>query len=161
MVLDHLASLQGQRFSLGRHAYETELRTRGHVLRLIKPTTFMNLSGKAVQHWLAIEKLSPEQMLVVTDDLALPYGTLRLKKQGSSGGHNGLKSIEETLGTQSYPRLRFGIGSAYPKGKQVEYVLGNFSSDEQAQLTPLIEKACDMILGFAFEGVDAAMNKYN
>jgi PTH1 family peptidyl-tRNA hydrolase len=161
MVLDHLAYLQGQRFALSKHAYEAEIRTRGHVMRLIKPTTYMNLSGKAIQHWLSIEKLNPDAMLVVTDDLALPFGTLRLKKQGSSGGHNGLKSIETTIQSQQYPRLRFGIGSDYAKGKQVEYVLGRFSADEQAQLQTLIEKATDMILAFAFEGIDTAMNKYN
>jgi PTH1 family peptidyl-tRNA hydrolase len=121
----------------------------------------MNLSGKAIQHWLSQEKIPVENLLVITDDIALPFGSLRLKKQGSSGGHNGLKSIEEHLQSHQYHRLRFGVGSDFAKGRQVDYVLGNFSPDEQISLPLFIEKAADQTLSFALEGADQAMNKYN
>jgi PTH1 family peptidyl-tRNA hydrolase len=160
-VVEELALRQGASFSIDRHAFITEIKTKGKSLILIKPTTFMNLSGKAIKHWLSQEKIPLEHLLVITDDIAIPFGSLRLKKQGSSGGHNGLKSIEEHLGSNQYHRQRFGVGSHFAKGKQVEYVLGNFNPDEQITLPETIVKAADQALCFALEGADQAMNKYN
>lgn len=161
MVADYLAQKHDARFEIGRHAFVTEIRHKGKTFVLVKPTTYMNLSGKAVAHYLSSLKLEKEQLLAVTDDLALPYGKLRLKSKGSAGGHNGLKSIQETLGTDEYARLRFGVDANFPKGRQVDYVLNPFSADEQIDLPLRIEKAADAVLAFGTLGLERAMNVVN
>ena len=121
----------------------------------------MNLSGKAANYWLGALKLSKEQMLIVTDDLALPYGTLRMRAKGSNAGHNGLKSIESITGGANYPRLRFGIGNDFQKGQQVDFVLEKFTPEEFEQLEPLIKQSCEMILSFCAIGISRTMNQFN
>ena len=162
MVADYLAAkFDASRFEIGRHAFTTEFRQKGHTYVLVKPTTYMNLSGKAAAHWLATLKITAENMIVVTDDLALPFGKLRLKGQGSAGGHNGLKNIQATLGTDVYARLRFGVDANFPKGRQVDYVLDPFSNDELIELPTRIEKAGEAILAFGAMGLERAMNIVN
>jgi peptidyl-tRNA hydrolase, PTH1 family len=161
MVLDYLARKYESSFDTGRHAFVTEIRTKGRTFVLVKPTTYMNLSGKAVSHYLNSLKLPPEQMMVITDDIALPFGKIRIRAKGSPGGHNGLKHIEQTLGHNNYPRLRFGVGDDYHKGKQVDYVLSTFSEDEQAELQTLIEKAAESVIAFGTIGLERTMNQYN
>lgn len=160
-ILDRLAAEQSLSFSSSRLADRAEWKHKGRTLVLIKPTTFMNLSGKAVNYWLQAEKLEVSQLLVLVDELALPFGKIRIGPKGSDGGHNGLKSIEEVLQTNAYPRLRFGIGNAYSKGKQVDYVLGKWSPEEQAALPPRIKVAEEAIAAFAFLGLERCMNLYN
>jgi peptidyl-tRNA hydrolase, PTH1 family len=161
MVMDHLAQKFDARFDSGRHAFVAEFRSKGRSYTLLKPTTYMNLSGKAVSHHLHALKVPLENLLVITDDLALPFGKIRIRAKGSAGGHNGLKSIEETLGSNAYPRLRFGVGDQFPKGRQVDYVLSPFSEDDQAELPLHIEKAADAALAFGMIGLPQTMNKYN
>lgn len=160
-VLDALARASSAVFSSDRLAQVAEFRHKGRTLVLIKPTTFMNLSGKAVNYWLQHEKIPVENMLVVTDDLALPFGKLRLRPAGSDGGHNGLKDINTTLGHQNYPRLRFGISAEFSKGKQVDYVLGKWNEEERKTLNERIDLACEIIKTFATAGLQRAMNDYN
>ena len=162
MVGDFLArKYEAAPWVLGRHAFSTEIRHKGHTYVLVKPTTYMNLSGKAAAHWLSTLKLDKAQLLVVADDLALPFGKLRLKAKGSAGGQNGLKHIQETLGTDEYARLRFGIDSSFSRGRQVDYVLSPFSADEQIDLDARLEKAADAVLAFGALGVERAMNVVN
>jgi peptidyl-tRNA hydrolase, PTH1 family len=134
---------------------------KGRTIVLLKPSTFMNLSGKAVNYWMQAEKIPLENVLVITDDLALPFGTLRMKGKGSDGGHNGLKDIQATLNTQNYTRLRFGVGSAFEKGRQVDYVLGDWDSEENQTLEARIEQATLFIKGFATIGVAHTMSNLN
>ena len=148
-------------WSLERRAYRTELRIKGRTMVLIKPTTYMNLSGEAVRFWMQAEKIPQENLLVVVDDIALPLGALRMKKQGSAGTHNGLGNIEAVLGNGNYCRLRIGVGSNFSRGHQIDYVLGQFTSEEQAELAPQIEKASDAVRCFCTMGADRAMNLYN
>lgn len=162
MIADYLAvKFDAPRFEVGRHAFTTEIKNKGHTYTLVKPTTFMNLSGKAAAHWLSTLKIPVENMIVVTDDLALPFGKLRLKGQGSAGGHNGLKDIQATLGTDVYARLRFGVDANFPKGRQIDYVLEPFSADERIELPTRIEKAADSALAFGALGLERAMNVVN
>lgn len=161
MVLDYLANKYEGKFDVSRHSFVTEIKTKGRTFVLVKPTTYMNLSGKAVSHYLNSLKLSPEQMLVITDDIAIPFGKIRIRTKGSAGGHNGLKHIEQTLGHNNYPRLRFGVGDNFSKGKQVDYVLNKFSDDEQIELQTLIEKAADAVIGFGTIGIERTMNQFN
>ena len=161
MVLDELARQEGVKFSMGRHAYHTEMAFKGRTLHLIKPTTYMNLSGKALNHWMNELKIPAENILVVVDELALPFGTLRLKPKGSAAGHNGLKHIEATLGHSNYARLRFGIGNSYPKGRQVDYVLSGFDDDETPELPALIDRSVEMIKSFTTIGTELTMTKFN
>ncbi|RNI29809.1 aminoacyl-tRNA hydrolase [Rufibacter immobilis] len=161
MVLDYLAKKHEVSFDTGRHSFVTEFKYKGKHFTLVKPTTYMNLSGKAVAHWLSVLKIPASQMLVITDDLALPYGKLRMRAKGSAGGHNGLKHIEETLGSNDYPRLRFGVDAQFSKGRQVDYVLSPFSEDEQIDLATYIEKAADMCLSFGTIGLERTMNFFN
>lgn len=128
---------------------------------IIKPTTYMNLSGKAVNFWLSVEKIPVENLLVITDDLALPFGTLRLKKKGSDGGHNGLADIALSLNTTDYNRLRFGVGSDFSKGKQVDYVLGKWNTEEQKTLPERIERSVEIVKSFIGIGVDRTMSEFN
>ncbi|RIJ33559.1 aminoacyl-tRNA hydrolase [Pontibacter oryzae] len=161
MVLDYLAKKYDGNFDTGRHSFVTEIKSKGRTFVLVKPTTYMNLSGKAVGHWLNSLKLTADQMLVITDDIAIPFGKLRIRAKGSAGGHNGLKHIEQTLGHNNYPRLRFGVGDSFSKGKQVDFVLSKFSEDEQPELQTLIEKAADAVISFGTIGLERTMNQFN
>lgn len=161
MVLDYLARKYEGTFDVGRHAFVTEIKTKGRTYVLVKPTTYMNLSGKAVGHYLNSLKLPPEQMLVITDDIALPFGKIRIRAKGSPGGHNGLKHIEQTLGHNNYARLRFGVGDTFSKGKQVDFVLSKFSADEQTELQTLIEKSAEAAIAFGTIGLERTMNQFN
>lgn len=140
------------------HGERAEVRHKGRTLILLKPNTYMNLSGKAIRYWLQKEKIPVENSLVICDDLNLDFGKLRLRAKGSDGGHNGLKSIQDLLGTVDYPRLRIGIGSAFSKGKQVNYVLGKWTPDEAAELPNVLEKAAETIKAFATVGLERALN---
>ncbi|CAG0997078.1 MAG: aminoacyl-tRNA hydrolase [Bacteroidetes bacterium] len=160
-IADALADASASVFTQDRLAFVCETKWKGRTLILIKPTTFMNLSGKAVQYWVQKEKISSQNLLVVTDDIALPFGAIRIKTKGSDGGHNGLKNIIECLQTQEFPRLRFGIGNHFPKGKQSDYVLGKWSKEEEIALSERIKIACDAIQSFAAIGLDYTMNFYN
>jgi len=161
MILDELAKQENAKFYNMRLAYYTEVSYKSRQLYLIKPTTYMNLSGKALNYWMKELKIPIENVLVLVDDLALPLGTLRLKPKGSAAGHNGLKHIEQTLGHNNYARLRFGIGADYPKGKQVDYVLSGFDPDEQPELPALIDRSIEMIKSFATAGVELTMTRFN
>lgn len=148
-------------FSKDKLAFLNHSRFKGKQIVIIKPTTYMNLSGKAVNYWLQTEKIPFENLLVVTDDLALPFGTLRMKKKGSDGGHNGLGDIAATLNSTDYTRLRFGIGNTFAKGQQVDYVLKRWNEEEQKLLDERIEKAVEMIKSFISIGVDRTMSLFN
>lgn len=140
------------------HGELAEVRHKGRTLVLLKPNTYMNLSGKAVRYWLQKEKIVTENSLVVCDDLNLDFGKLRLRAKGSDGGHNGLRNIQDVLGTDAYPRLRVGIGSDFSRGKQVNFVLGKWSPDEAAELPNILEKSAETIKAFVTIGIDRAMN---
>lgn len=161
MALDAIAKENNLKFSTGRLADVVEYKFKGKILILIKPSTFMNLSGKAVNYWLQAEKIPVENLLVITDDLALPLGALRLKGKGSDGGHNGLKNIQETLNTTNYARLRFGVGKEFSKGSQVDFVLGKWSNEEEKLIEPRIKLTVEMIQGFATIGLQRTMTAYN
>lgn len=161
MAVDKLASQFDVKFAIDRHAYHTEFKLKGHQVHLIKPTTYMNLSGKAVNHWMKDLKIEQENVLVITDDIALPFGKLRMKPKGSHGGHNGLRNIEEVLGTPQFTRLRFGVGDDFNRGRQAEYVLAPFPLVELNELPSYLERAAEMITTFCLQGIDTAMNKYN
>lgn len=160
-VVEALAKEHDVAFTLDRAAYRTDFKYRGKTIIMIKPTTFMNLSGKAVNYWLQKEQIPIEHLLVITDDLALPFGTIRLKGSGSDGGHNGLKDIQATLQTHHYARLRFGIGSDFPKGYQSEYVLGRWSTEESTAILERLNAARQTCLAFCSQGLQMAMNQYN
>lgn len=160
-VLDHLAEAAGQRFSTDRYADRAEVRHKGRTFVLIKPSTFMNLSGKAVRYWMEQEGVPVDRLLVICDDLALPFGAIRIRAKGGAGGHNGLASIIEVIGTEDYPRMRFGIGSDFPRGKQSEYVLGRWSPVEEKALAERVDLAGKAVLQFGLLGVAHAMNNFN
>ncbi|WP_294081545.1 aminoacyl-tRNA hydrolase [Proteiniphilum sp. UBA5384] len=160
MVLDAFAKASNIVFEDRRYGFVAEMRLRNKLLILLKPSTFMNLSGNAIRYWLQKEKIENENLLVVVDDLALPFGTLRMKSKGSDAGHNGLKHIQDLIG-QDYPRLRFGIGADFPRGRQIDYVLDRFSEEEQKLLPERIDMAVDMIRSFCLAGVQITMNQYN
>jgi len=160
-VLDALAGASGIFFGSDRLAAKAEVRFKGRTLVLIKPTTYMNLSGKAINYWLQAEKIPLENLLVIVDDVALPFGAIRIKGQGSAGGHNGLTNVQEVLETTNYARMRFGVGNDYPKGGQVNYVLGKWTKEETAALAPRIELACDAIKAFTTIGLQLTMTQYN
>ena len=161
LVLDQLADQQKADFASSRLADKAEFKFKVRSIHLIKPTTYMNLSGKAVAYWLKALNIPRENLLVVVDEIALPFGTLRMRPKGSSGGHNGLQNIEDVLGDQAYPRLRFGIGNEYSKGHQVEYVLSNFSKEQFDALPAIMKKANDMILSFCTICTEKTMSLYN
>jgi peptidyl-tRNA hydrolase, PTH1 family len=161
MTLDRLASSFETKFLMERLAYHTEIKHKGKQIHLIKPTTYMNLSGKAVNYWMKELKIEKENILIITDDIALPYGKLRMKPKGSHGGHNGLRNIQEILNTPEYPRLRFGVGDDFGKGRQIDYVLGNFEGEQFEQLPEHLERASEMILSFCLQGLDKTMNTFN
>lgn len=160
-VADSFVIKHGGSFKLDRHANVANIKWKGKTFCVIKPTTYMNLSGKALKYWMDKENIPLEQVLVIVDDLALPLGTLRLKPSGSPAGHNGLKNIELLLQTNQYPRLRFGIGNDFPKGRQVDFVLGRWTPDEIPYVKDNILKSIDIIESFASAGIDKTMNLYN
>jgi peptidyl-tRNA hydrolase len=160
-VLDALAGASNVVFEDVRYGAVGELSIKGRKLILLKPSTYMNLSGNAVRYWMTKENIPLENVLVVVDDLALPLGILRLKQKGSDAGHNGLKNIQEMVGTNAYSRLRFGIGNDFPKGRQIDFVLGQWSDEEMITLKPRIETACDIIKSFCLAGIQNTMNQYN
>ena len=161
LVLDEFAKECEAKFEVDRHAEVAHAKFKVRQLVLVKPTTFMNLSGKAVNYWMQQEKIPLENILVISDDLALPFGTLRMKGKGSDGGHNGFKDIQATLNTQNYARLRFGIGAEFGRGQQSDYVLGEWSSEEKAALGERISVATEFIKGFATIGVNRTMSNWN
>lgn len=160
MVLDAFAKASNAVFEDKRYGFVAEMRLRNQSLILLKPSTFMNLSGNALRYWLQKEKIENHHLLVVVDDLALPFGTLRMKVKGSDAGHNGLKHIQDLIG-QDYPRLRFGIGDNFSRGGQINYVLDRFSEEEERLLPGRIDMAVDMIRSFCLAGIQVTMNQYN
>ena len=156
-VLDAFAKASNAVFEDMRYGAVATVKLKGRTLILLKPNTYMNLSGKAVSYWMQKEKIELSNLFVVVDDLALPFGTIRLRGKGSDGGHNGLKSINQLLGTQDYARLRFGIGNEFPKGKQVDYVLGEWSSEEEERFPAMLKHCGEVIENFIFIGVDKTM----
>lgn len=160
-VLDFLAKENEASFVSAKLAEKAQFNFKGRSFLLIKPTTFMNLSGKALKHWLQKENIPLEQVLVITDDLNLPFGTIRLKTKGSNGGHNGLKDIQDQLQTTNYARLRFGISDAFSKGQQVDYVLGEWSDTENLTLKERIDMAAQAVISFGTAGPQITMNEFN
>lgn len=160
MVLDAFAKASNTVFSDKRYGYVAETSLRGRKVFLLKPTTYMNLSGNAVRYWLTKENIDEKRLLVVSDDVALPLGQFRLKANGSNGGHNGLGHIQQLIG-QNYARLRLGIGHDFPMGRQIDWVLGQFSAEELEQLQPAIDLAVKMIPSFVLAGIDVTMNEFN
>lgn len=157
-VVDYLCKNLEGNWRGDHHGERADVKWKGRTLILFKPNTYMNLSGKAVRYWLQKEKLQPEDSIVICDDLNLQYGKLRLRPSGSAGGHNGLKSIQEALGNDVYPRLRIGIGDNFSKGKQVNFVLGKWSPDEKAELPHIIEHAAEVVKIYVTLGLERAMN---
>lgn len=160
-ILDSLAKERGTFFSPAHFGLMAKVNYKGRLLVLLKPDTYVNLSGNGVKYWLKQLKIYPENLMIILDDLSLPYGKIRIKAKGSDGGHNGLKSIQQTLNTHQYPRLRFGIGNHYEKGRQVDFVLGKWTKEEQERIAPLMEKAAHAILSFSFQGLTQTMNIFN
>ena len=160
-VLDALASASNIFFNTNKLGDTATLKFKGRTLILLKPSTYMNLSGKAVNYYLQQEKIKQENLLVITDDIALPFGTIRLKGKGSDGGHKGLKNIIETLGNTNYARLRFGVGSDFVQGKQINHVLGDFVPEEQSALPERLEKATNAIKAFTTIGLGRTMSDFN
>ena len=161
MVADHLAKDLDCTFTTSRLAMVSEMKYKGRQMIVIKPTTYMNLSGKAVKYWATQEKIPMENILVVCDDLALPVGTLRMRKKGSDGGHNGLKNIIESLGSSDFCRLRFGIGNDFAKGKQVDFVIGEWKQQEIDEIQPRLDVAVEFVKSFVAIGPDLTMNQFN
>lgn len=160
-ILDALADASNIVFSDGRYGWIAEYKFKGRTFVLLKPTTYMNLSGKAVNYWMQKENIPIENLLVVVDDLALPLGSIRVRAKGSDAGHNGLKNITETLGSQDYARLRFGIGNNFRPGRQVDYVLGEWDKDEKPELPALIDSSIEVIKSFGTIGIEQTMNYFN
>lgn len=161
MVLDELASSSNIFFESNRYADTLTLKFKGRTFILVKPTTYMNLSGKAVNYYLQNEKVKQENLIVITDDIALPFGTIRIKGKGSDGGHNGLKDIIKILGNSNFSRLRFGVGSEFVQGKQINHVLGKFAPEEQEQLSERLKKCGDAIKAFGTIGLSRTMSDFN
>ena len=160
-VLDAFAEASNTLFSTQRYGDVAEVRVKNKKLFLLKPSTYMNLSGEAVRYWMNKENIPLENILVIVDDLALPFGAIRIKGKGSDGGHNGLKNIADMICTQSYARLRFGIGNDFPKGAQVDYVLGNFTREQEDLMPERMKIAIDAIKAFCLSGLTFAMNNYS
>lgn len=160
-ILDEVAKEYNVSFETDKLGDVTSFRFKGRTFVLLKPSTFMNLSGKAVKYWMQKEKISVDNLLIVTDDLNINFGTIRVKAKGSDGGHNGLKDIQEKLTTNKYPRFRFGVGSNYSKGRQVDYVLGEWTSDEESQLIERLPKSVEVITSFGTAGIANTMNNFN
>ena len=160
-ILDALASASNISFEANRYGDTSKLKIKGRALVLVKPTTFMNLSGKAVNYYLQSEKIEPENLLIITDDLALPFGTLRMRTKGSDGGHNGLKHIIQILNSTAFSRIRFGVGNEFSKGKQVDYVLGQWSDEEESALQERVDAAIEMVKSFVMVGAAQTMTLFN
>jgi len=160
-VLNAMAHDAKAEFSIDRHAAVASMKHKGRVLKLIKPTTLMNLSGKAVTYWMIKEKVHPDNILVIVDDIALPLGELRMRKKGGDGGHNGLADINQRLGMSKYPRLRFGIGDTFVRGYQSGFVLGEWTKEEVDIISPKIDRAIEMIKGFVTIGIELTMTKFH
>lgn len=160
-VLDALCRASGAVPAPDRYADRAEFRHKGRTFICIKPQTFMNLSGKAVRYWMEQEHIIPERTLVITDDLALPFGKIRIRASGGAGGHNGLASIIGTIGTETFPRLRFGIGSDFARGRQSDHVLGRWAPEEREALPQRIALCCEAVLELGLMGVGHAMNRFN
>lgn len=160
MVLDAFAKASNIVFEDKRYGFVSETSLKGRKIILLKPTTFMNLSGNAVRYWLNKENIDQRRLLVISDDVALPLGEFRLKGSGSNGGHNGLGHIQQLIG-QNYPRLRMGIGNEYPRGGQVDWVLGRYDESDMQVLQPAIDKAVEIIKSFVLAGIDITMNQFN
>lgn len=160
-ILDALAKKEDLTFETQKLGDVATYKFKGRTYILLKPSTFMNLSGKAVRYWLEKEKIQRDNLLVITDDINLPFGSIRLKPKGSAGGHNGLKDIEEKLQTSKYARFRFGVGSEFNKGRQVDYVLGEWSNEEEEEMAERLEKGTELIKSFAITDINNTMNAFN
>ena len=160
-VLDALAKDQESRFETEKLGDISRFRHKGRTFILVKPSTYMNLSGKAVKYWMTQEKILAENICIVTDDIHIDFGSIRIKTSGSAGGHNGLKDIQEKLNTQQYNRLRFGVGGNYSKGRQADFVLGQWTKEEESKLIERIHIATNAILSFGTDGINNTMNKFN
>lgn len=160
-IVDSLCERSGQQFSASNLGDVAEVKHKGRTLLLLKPSTYMNRSGKAVRYWLQKAKIPQENLLVVLDDLNLDFGKIRIRGKSSDGGHNGLRDIDQVLGNNQYARLRFGIGSDFSKGKQVDFVLGKWTAEEKQELDALIDKSVDAIHGFCTIGLQHTMNQFN
>ncbi len=160
-MLDRLASLSNISFFTDRYADICDVMFKGRKLILVKPSTFMNLSGKAVKYWMQKSKVKQEKILVITDDISLPFGVLRLRKKGSAGGHNGLCNIQEALGNTTYSRLRFGVGNDFPRGHQADYVLSSFTDEDNKTIDERIEIGIKIVQGFATNGIERTMSDFN
>ncbi|MFI3286776.1 MAG: aminoacyl-tRNA hydrolase [Rikenellaceae bacterium] len=160
-VLDALAEASNISFTSSRYGDVATLKHKGRTIILLKPSTYMNLSGKAVRYWLEAERVPQENLLVISDDIAIPFGTLRMRSKGSAGGHNGLKNINELLGNDAYARIRFGVGGDFARGHQIDYVLGEWSDEERTALPERLKHFGNAILSFATAGVALTMNGFN
>ena len=161
MMLDAFADAQGATWMDKRYGFVAKCRVKNAEMVLLKPSTYMNLSGNAVRYWLQQEKITVENMLVLVDDLNLPFGTIRIRKQGSNGGHNGLGNIQSVLGTENYARVRFGIGNNFSRGAQCNFVLGKWTEEEQKLLPERLKITSEIIPSFCLQGMDRTMNLYN
>ena len=160
-VVDAFAEKQGAEWADKRYGFVAKTRVKNAELILLKPSTYMNLSGQAVRYWAQQEKIPVERILVIVDDLSLPVGKIRMRGAGSAGGHNGLKNIESYMMTQNYARIKFGIGNEFPKGTQVDFVLGKFSDDDNKVIAEKLDYVGEMIKSFCLQGLDRTMNQYN
>ena len=160
-VLDRLADEEGVGFKNDQFGALAEFKHKGRTIYLLKPNTYMNLSGKAVRYWVQKLKINENNWLIVVDEFQFDIGVCKLFKKGNSGGHNGLKSVEDTMQTSNYPRLRIGIGHDFHRGQQVDYVLGNWTEEQWSEMQPVIKTACDAIRSFAAIGLDKTMNQFN
>lgn len=160
-ILDHFAKKESISFQTAKLGDIAEFKIKGRTILLLKPNTYMNLSGKSVKYWMEKENIEKENILVITDDLNLSFGTIRIKTKGSDGGHNGLKSIQSILNTTEYPRFRFGISDQFKKGQQVNYVLGEWDDAEKLKLPERLEKSAEIIQSFALAGLNNTMNEFN
>lgn len=160
-IVDALAKDHEAKFETNKLGDVTHFRFKGRTFVLLKPSTYMNLSGKSVKYWMTKEKVQIENVLIVTDDVNIDFGVIRIKAKGSAGGHNGLKDVEAKLATQKYPRFRFGVGGNYARGRQVDFVLGEWTSDEESQLIERIPTSTKAILSFGTDGINHTMNNFN
>ncbi len=160
-IVDALAVKEEFQFNTDRLGDLGSFKIKGRTVLCLKPSTYMNLSGKAIKYWMEKEKILPENLLVITDDINLPFGTLRIKTKGSNGGHNGLKDIEKNLQTNTYNRFRFGVGADFNKGRQVDYVLGEWNGQEKEALKERLEKSIEIVRSFVLSGIQTTMNQFN
>jgi PTH1 family peptidyl-tRNA hydrolase len=160
-ILNHFANKNSISFNTVKLGELAEYKIKGRTILLLKPNTYMNLSGKAVKHWMEKENIDKENILIITDDLNLSFGTIRIKTKGTDGGHNGLKNIQLVLNSSEYPRFRFGISDEFKKGKQVDYVLGEWNDEEKVKLAERLEMSAEIITSFALAGLNETMNQYN